>query len=215
MLSVLIVDDHAIVRQGLKQLLLDEFHSVTFGEAGESAEALSHFEHRSWDVLILDIFLPGRNGLDLLKEIRGIAPKLPVLVYSMHPEDQFAVRALKLGASGYISKSNLPEELVKAVRKLLAGGKYISPALAEHLAFDIVEGTVPQPHELLSEREFQVMQMIAAGKSTSEIAAELSLSAKTISTYRARLLEKMHIKTNADIIHYVIEHNIGLESMPR
>jgi two-component system invasion response regulator UvrY len=213
MLNVLIVDDHAIVRQGLKQLLVDEFHSVTFGEAGESSEALAQFDHHTWDVLILDIFLPGRNGLDLLKEIKAIAPKLPVLVYSMHPEDQFAVRALKLGAAGYISKSNLPEELVKAVRKILAGGRYISPALAEHLAFDIVEGTTPQPHELLSEREFQVMQMIAAGKSTGEIAAELSLSAKTISTYRTRLLEKMRMKTNADIIHYVIQHKLGQDSV--
>jgi two-component system invasion response regulator UvrY len=213
MLNVLIVDDHAIVRQGLKQLLIDEFHSVTFGEAGDGAAALTQFEHHTWDVLILDIFLPGRNGLELLKEVKGIAPKMPVLVYSMHPEDQFAVRALKLGASGYLSKSNLPEELVKAVRKVMAGGKYISPALAEHMALDIVEGTAAQPHELLSEREFQVMQMIAAGKSTSEIAAELSLSAKTISTYRARLLEKMHIKTNADIIHYVIEHKLGPDSL--
>lgn len=209
MLRTLIIDDHAVVREGLKQILMDEFQTVSFGEARDGAEALTLVQQQQWDIAILDISLPGRSGLDILKDLKAINSKLPFLVHSMHPEDQFAVRALKLGAAGYLSKADLPEELVKAIRKIISGGKYVSAALAERLAFDVSSGMNTPPHELLSEREYQVMQMIAAGKSTSAIAEELSLSAKTISTYRARLLEKMNMKTNADIIYYVINNKLN------
>lgn len=207
-MRILIVDDHAVVREGIKQILSEEFRGVTFGEARDGVEGERLAAEGGWDIVILDIFLPGRNGLEILDALRSAGVAAPVLIHSMHPEDQYAVRALKLGASGYLSKSELPAELVKAVRKILSGGKYVSSSLAEHLAAGIASGSGKKPHELLSEREFQVMRLIAAGKTTSEIADELRLSAKTVSTYRARLLEKMKMRTNADIITYVVQNRL-------
>jgi two-component system invasion response regulator UvrY len=208
-MRILIVDDHAIVRRGLRQLLSDEYGDVEVGEAGNAAEALEHVHHAKWDVIILDISMPGRSGLDVLKEIKKEQPAAPVLVLSMHPEDQLATRALKAGASGYMTKESATEELVGAVNKVLEGGNYVSPTLAELLARDIGRDTGDvNLHERLSDREYEVMIMIASGKSVSEIADELSLSVKTISTYRARVLEKVHLKSNAELARYAIKHGL-------
>ena len=208
MLRVLVADDHAIVRQGLKSILTEEFSSLVFGEARNSQELLSQITKDSWDIVILDITMPGRSGLDVLKEVKQSCPKIPVLVLSMHPEDQFAVRVLKAGAAGYLTKENVPEEIVKAVRKVLGGGKYVSPSLAEKLAFDLEMDTGRPPHESLSDREYQVMCMIASGKTVKEIAEELVLSIKTISTYRARILEKLNMRTNAELTHYAVRNHL-------
>ena len=208
MMRFLIVDDHAILRSGLKALLADEFHGATFGEASDARQALEQLQKKAWDVALLDITLPGKNGLDLLKELKVACPKLPVLVLSAHPEDQFAVRVLKAGAEGYMTKESAPEELVKAVRKILAGGLYVSPALAEKLALRVGKDSTRTPHETLSDREYEVMCRIASGKTVTEIAGELSLSAKTISTYRARVLEKLGVKNSAEIVQYAIRNGL-------
>ncbi len=208
MIKILIADDHPIVRQGLKQILLEESDVKVLGEAQNSHEVLNFVQKQNWDVVILDITMPGRGGLDVLKELKQQRPKLPVLILSMHPEDQYAVRALKAHASGYLTKDSAPEELVKAIRKILRGGKYISPTLAEKLAFDLETETEKPLHETLSDRESQVMLMIASGKTVSQIAEELSLSVKTIGTYRARILEKMKMKTNAELMHYVFKNKL-------
>jgi DNA-binding NarL/FixJ family response regulator len=208
-IKVLIVDDHAVVRQGLKQIITDVPDMTVVGEATDGVEALGKVQTEECDVLVLDISLPDRNGLDILKDVRVVRPKLPVLILSMHAEEQFAVRLLRAGASGYLNKESAPEELVKAIYKVVEGGKYISPALAERLAFEI-EGEVNKlPHETLSDREFQVMGLLAAGKTVKEIAESLSLSAKTVSTYRTRILTKMNLKTNADLIHYAIQNGLA------
>lgn len=208
-MKILIVDDHAIVRRGLRQLLSDRYDDVEVGEAGNAAEALEHVHRAKWDVIILDISMPGRSGLDVLKEIKKEQPAAPVLVLSMHPEDQLATRALKAGASGYMTKESATEELVGAVNKVLEGGNYVSPTLAELLARDIGRDTGDvNLHERLSDREYEVMIMIASGKSVSEIADELSLSVKTISTYRTRVLEKVHVKSNAELARYAIKHGL-------
>lgn len=206
MVRVLVADDHAVVRHGLKLIVAEEFHLLHFGEARNSQEVLEQTSGQEWDIVILDITMPGRSGLDVLKELKQLHPKLPVLVLSMHPEDQFAVRVLKAGASGYMTKENAPEELVKAIKKVLAGGKYVSAALAEKLAFQIEIDREKQPHESLSDREYQVMRMIASGKTVKEIADELALSIKTISTYRTRVLEKLNMKTNAELTHYAVKN---------
>lgn len=208
MIKVLIADDHAVVRQGLKQILAETMDLVVGGEATNTQEVLDKIRESEFDVIVLDISMPGRGGLDILREIKHERPKLPILILSMHSEDQFAVRALKAGASGYMSKESAPELLVKAIRKVHAGGKYISPALAEKLAFDLESDSERPPHEKLSDREFQVMCMIASGKTVKEIADKLSLSVKTISTYRARILEKMKMKTNAEVTHYAIRNEL-------
>ncbi|MBI5021970.1 MAG: response regulator transcription factor [Ignavibacteriales bacterium] len=208
MRNILIIDDHAVVREGIKDILKEEILNPTFGEAGNSGEALDLIRQKEWDVVILDISLPGRSGLDLLQEIKQINPKLPVLVYSMHAEDEFAIRAIRSGASCFLSKSDVPEQLVKAIHQLISGRKYITEKLAERLASELDDWTEKPSHERLSNREYQIMIMLASGKPTGSIANELSLSAKTISTYRARILEKMKMKSNADIIHYVIEHKL-------
>ena len=208
MIRVLIVDDHAILRRGLQSLLADEFRESVFGEAADARQAHDQLQSKEWDVALLDITLPGKNGLDLLKELRIMCPKLPVLVLSAYAEDQFAVRALKAGAEGYMTKESAPEELVKAVRKILAGGRYVSPTLAEKLAFRVGKDSTGTPHETLSDREYEVMCRIAAGKTPSEIAAELSLSAKTVSTYRARVLEKLGLKNSAEMIRYAIRNGL-------
>ena len=208
MISIIIVDDHPIVRQGLKQILSEEPDMTVFGEAQNSQEVLDLIRKQDWDAVVLDITMPGRGGLDILREIKHERPKLPVLMLSVHPEDQYAVRALKAGASGYLNKESAPEELVRAIRKILRGGKYISPTLAEKMAFNLEKETDRPAHEALSDREYQVMLMIASGKTTSAIAEEMSLSIKTVSTYRSRILEKMKMKSNVDLTYYVIKNNL-------
>jgi two-component system invasion response regulator UvrY len=208
MIKVLIADDHPIVRQGLRQILASTADMEVAGEAVNSQEALDQVRVGGWDVLVLDITMPGRSGFDILKELKHEQPDLPVLVLSIHAEEQLALRALKAGAAGYLTKENAPEELVKALRKVVSGGRYISPHLAESLAFDLDMTSDRPRHEMLSDREFQVMQLMATGKTLLEIAEELSLSAKTVSTYRTRLLEKLNLKTNAELMRYALEHGL-------
>jgi len=208
MIRVLIVDDHAILRRGLRSLLSDAFARAEFGEASNAEQALEQLGKKGWDVALLDITLPGKSGLDLLKELKAARPRLPVLVLSAHPEDQFAVRALKAGAEGYMTKESASEELVKAIHKILAGGRYVSPALAEKLASSVRKDFTRTPHETLSDREYEVMCRIASGKTVTEIAGELSLSAKTISTYRVRILEKLGVKNSAEIARYAIRNQL-------
>lgn len=208
MMRVLIVDDHAILRCGLRALLSDAFPKAAFGEASNAEQALGLFRKNEWDVALLDITLPGKSGLDLLKELKAARPKLPVLVLSVHPEDQFAVRVLKAGAEGYLTKESAPEELVKAIRKILGGGRYVSHTLAEKLAVGVRNDSTCTPHETLSDREYEVMCRIASGRTVTEIAAELSLSVKTISTYRARILEKLGVKNSAEITRYAIRNDL-------
>jgi two-component system, NarL family, invasion response regulator UvrY len=208
MTRILIVDDHAILRRGLRALLSDAFARAEFGEASNAEQALEQLGKKGWDVALLDISLPGKNGLDLLKELRVARPRLPVLVLSVHPEDQFAIRALKAGAGGYMTKETAPEELVKAIHKILAGGQYVSPTLAERLALRVRKDFTRMPHEMLSDREYDVMCRIASGKTVTEIAGELSLSVKTISTYRARILEKLGVKNSAQISRYAIRNQL-------
>jgi DNA-binding NarL/FixJ family response regulator len=207
-IRILIVDDHALVRQGLKQVLADAFTKAEFGEADTANAALEKIWKQRWDVALLDITMPGKSGLDVLKEIVDAQPNLAVLVLSMHPEDQYAVRVLKTGAMGYLTKNTASEEVVGAVKKVLAGGKYVSASLAETLAEGLNTPVGKSPHEILSDREYQVMRFIAIGKSVKEIAFELSLSVKTISTYRSRVMEKMKLKTNADIIRYAVHEKL-------
>ena len=208
MMRVLIVDDHAVVRRGLRGLLSDEFQGAVFGEAADAAQALNQLRLAKWDIALLDLMLPGKSGLDLLKELKAEWPRLPVLVLSGHPEDQFAVRVLKAGAGGYMTKESAPEELAKAIRKILAGGRYVSAALAETLALGVKQDLTRTPHETLSDREYEVMSHIAAGKTVTEIADELSLSAKTISTYRTRVLQKLGVKNSAKIVQYAIRNGL-------
>lgn len=208
MIRALIADDHAVVRQGLKQILGDTPEMVVAGEATTGQEVLDKVRAETWDVVVLDISMPDRSGLDVLKQLRSERPKLPVLVLSMHSEDQYAVRVLKAGASGYLTKDSAPDELVKAIRKVVGGGTYVSSFLAEKLAFEIGTDSSRLPHETLSDREFQVLRLIAAGESVTEIAAELYLSVKTVSTYRARLLQKMNLTTNAELMHYAMQNHL-------
>jgi DNA-binding NarL/FixJ family response regulator len=208
MIKVLVVDDHPIVRQGLKQVISEESDMAVFGEAQNSQEVFELIREQDWDVVVLDITMPGRGGLDVLRDIKHERPKLPVLMLSVHPEDQYAVRTLKAGASGYLTKESAPEELVGAIRKILRGGKYVSSTLAEKLAFHLESETERPLHESLSDREYEVMLMIASGKTTSAMAAEMALSVKTVSTYRARILEKMQMKGNADLTYYVIKNRL-------
>ena len=208
MIKVLIADDHPIVRQGLRQILAGTADMEVAGEAINSQEALDQVRVGGWDVLVLDMTMPGRSGFDILKELKHEQPHLPVLVLSIHAEEQLAVRVLKAGASGYLTKENAPDELVKAIRRVVSGGRYISPSLAETLAFGLDAASDRPRHETLSDREFQVMQSMAKGKTLTEIAEALSLSAKTVSTYRARLLEKLNLKTNAELMRYAIEHEL-------
>ena len=208
MIKILIADDHAVVRRGLKQILAEEPNMAVFGEACNAQEVLKNVREQNWDIVILDITMPDRSGLEVLKELKNIRPKLPVLILSIHPEEQYAVRVLKAGAAGYMTKESAPEELVKAVRKVIRGSKYISPSLVEKLAFDLETDSEKPLHETLSDREYQVMCMIASGKTVKEIAKKLYLSVKTISTHRARILEKMKMKTNAELTHYAIKNRL-------
>jgi DNA-binding NarL/FixJ family response regulator len=208
MINVLIADDHTVVRQGLKQILSEDPQLSVVGEAADGNEVLTALETLSVDALVLDITMPGRNGLDVLKEVKRKWPTLPVLVLSMHPEDQFAIRILRAGAAGYITKESAPEELVGALRKVCSGGKYVSPQLAEKLAVFIGDETTRPQHEKLSDREFEVLRMLALGKTVTEVAEELLLSVKTVSTYRSRVLEKMKMTSNADLTRYALQNGL-------
>jgi DNA-binding NarL/FixJ family response regulator len=205
MKSVLIADDHPIVRKGLKQILNEVFPSAITGEARNAREVVDLVGKRRWDIVILDIAMPGRSGLDVLKELKQGYPALPVLVLSMHPEELLAVRALRAGAAGYLNKDNAPEELVIAIKKVLAGGIYVSASLAEKLAKKFALGTGKEHHEELSGREYEVMCLIASGKKVKDIADVLSLSVKTVSTYRTRVLKKMNMKSNVELARYAVE----------
>jgi len=208
MLKVLIADDHAIVRRGLIEILLHELKDPICGEAENAQQVLAQVRSQTWDLVILDVSMPGRSGIDVLSDVKREQPKLPVLVLSMHPEDQYGKRVLKAGASGYMNKNSAPEELIKAIRKALAGGRYVSPALAEKLALDLSEDLSHLPHEALSDREFEVLCMIGSGKTISLIAEELHLSVATISTYRARILEKMNMTTTAELMRYAFQNHL-------
>jgi two-component system, NarL family, invasion response regulator UvrY len=207
-MKVLLVDDHPVVIQGVSQILsqLNEINDI--GEACNGAEALAQLAAETWDVVILDINLPDISGFDLLKQIKRSQPRLPVIMLTLHAEEQFATRSLKAGASGYLTKESAPDELVHAVSRVLQGGKYISPELAHRVALSWEKGQKVDPHELLSDREFQILRMIAGGFTATEIAEKLLLSVKTVSTYRSRVLEKLNLGSNAEIIRYAIEHHL-------
>ncbi len=207
MFKILIGDDHAIIRKGLSQILKEEIKNCEIEEASDGSEVIQKINEKLFDILILDISMPKRNGIDILNQLKIEKPDLPILILSIHPEEQYAIRVLKAGASGFINKASAPEELVQAIQKITNGGKYISPVVAEQLASNIL--TPEQaPHEQLSDREYQVMLLIASGNTIKEIAEELSLSIKTISTYRSRLLEKMNMQNNAKLTKYVIQNNL-------
>jgi len=208
MKRILLIDDHEVVREGVKKILNVKPDTTVFGEASAAPTALRLVREQDWDVVLLDLSLGGRSGLELLKELKQIRPRLPVLILSMHPEEQYARRAFKAGAAGYVTKDSSKAELVEAVSSVAAGGKYVSRALAEKLIFDLDRGSDRPPHETLSDRELEVMRLLASGKTVTEIAALLSLSDKTISTYRARVLEKTGLNTNAELIRYAIENKL-------
>src|SRR6267143_2407394 len=208
MKRILIIDDHEIVRDGLKNILNEQSEDRTFGEAGTPPEALALATKQDWDVVVLDLSLGDRSGLEVLKELKQIRPKLPVLILSMHSEEQFARRAFKAGAAGYVTKDSPRAELVKAINKVAEGGRYVSHTFVEELVIGLGKGSDCQPHEALSDREFEVMRLIGSGKTVSEIASLLSLSDSTISTYRGRILEKMGMKTSAELTHYAIQNKL-------
>ena len=208
MQRIIIADDHPVVRAGIKQIIADSQDMEVAGEASDGNELLDKVRSDRFDVVVLDITMPGMNGLDVLKQIKVEYPKLPVLILSIHPEDQYAVRVLKAGASGYLTKASAPEKLVEAIRKISSGGKYVSSSLAEKLASELSKDYEAMPHESLSDREYQVTCLIASGKTVSEIADELSLSVKTVSTYRTRILEKMNMSSNAELTHYAIKNHL-------
>jgi two-component system, NarL family, invasion response regulator UvrY len=208
MLRILLADDHAVVRRGVKQILVEAFAQATFGEAQNTPELLNLVSSEHWDIVVLDLNMPGGNGLEALKQIKLSYPHLPVLILTMFPEDQYAVRTIQAGAAGYLNKESAPEELVQAIHKVLRGGKYISSAVADELVLYALHDDDQPLHKHLSDREYQVLCLIASGKEIKEISNELALSAKTISTYRARLLEKMKMKTNADLTYYAIQNGL-------
>jgi two-component system, NarL family, invasion response regulator UvrY len=207
-MRVLLVDDHAVVRRGLKQILIEEFRDAVLGEASDAGSALDLVRREPWDLVMLDVTMPGRSGLEVLGDIKQLRPDLPVLVLSMHAEDQFAIRMLRAGAVGYVTKDNAPEALVGAVRKALEGGRYVSEYLAEQLVFELQHDAGKPVHETLSDREFEVLRLIASGQTVTHIARDLSLSVKTVSTYRMRLLEKMRISSNAELTRYALLHGL-------
>lgn len=207
-MKVLIADDHEVVRRGLKQMISDEFGVVTFGEAGDAAQAIAAVWKGKWDLVILDINMPGRNGLEALAEIQKHRPKLPVVVLSMFSETEYAVRALKAGAAGYVSKQGVSRELIEAAKKALGGGRYVTPAIAEKLASSLGKQEPAHPHEALSDREFEVMKLIAAGQTVKEIAARLALGEKTVFTYRARLRKKLGLKSDVEIARYALTQKL-------
>jgi DNA-binding NarL/FixJ family response regulator len=208
MYKILIADDHSVVRQGVKQILLDEFQQAEIGEAQNAQRVLEMLAEEKWDAAVLDLTMPGTNGLDLLKQIKHTWPRLPVLILSMHTEDQYAVRALKAGASGYLTKESASAELVTALHRVLGGGKYISPPVADALLTHVKSDDTRPLHELLSDREYQVLLLIASGKEVTQISEALALSVKTVSTYRARVLEKMKMRTNAELTMYAVNNKL-------
>ncbi len=207
-MKILIADDHVLFRQGLMQILAEEFPRTVFGEASNTRELMDCVQKQTWDVVLLDITMPGRNGLDVLKEMKQTRPRLPVLVLSMHPEDQFALRALQAGAAGYMTKESAAAALVKAIQDVIGGGTYISTAFAPRLARQIGGHTDKPVHETLSDRELEVMLLMARGKRVKDIAGELSLSVKTISTHRQHILRKLKLTNNAEIIRYALRNRL-------
>jgi two-component system invasion response regulator UvrY len=208
MIRVLVADDHTIVREGLKQILAKSGDLVVAGEAANGNDVLRLVREQEWDVLLTDMSMPGRSGIELIKLVKAARPKLPVLVLSMYGEDQYAVRAIRAGASGYLNKESASEQLVAAIRKIAGGGVHVSVAVAEALFHNVRDGETGAPHEQLSDREFQVLQLIADGKSVADVAAELKLSPKTVSTHKTRILDKMHMSNQAELIRYAIEHRL-------
>ena len=208
MINVLIADDHALIREGLRKTLNGEPDINLIGDAANVVELFKQLERLVVNIILLDITMPGESGLDALKELRQKYPHIPVLILSFHPEHRFAVRAFKAGASGYITKQSATEELVQAIRKVISGGKYVSAALAEELAIDLDTASDKLPHETLSDREFQVMRLIAAGQKSSEIAAALSVTMSTVNTYRTRIFEKMNMQSNVELARYAVEHGL-------
>lgn len=207
-MRILIADDHEIFRHGLRGVLAEEFPAAEIGEAKDEQQTLDLAWKKKWDIVVLDITMPGRGGIEVLKEIKQARPKTPVLILSMHPEEQYATRVLKAGASGYITKGNASKEVVGAIQKIVAGGKYVSASLAEKLATELQQGAETPPHERLSDREYEVMKLIAMGKAVKEIASELSLSVQTVSTHRARLLKKMGLGGNAEVMRYAMRNKL-------
>ncbi len=208
MIRVLIADDHTVVRRGLKQILLEGFPAAYIEEVPDAEELIKKVMQAQWDVVISDLSMPGRSGLEALQQIKQIQPKLPVLILSIHPEDQYAIRVLKAGAAGYLSKDMAPDELVNAVQRVMLGKKYITPSIAEKLASVLDQDSSKALHEYLSDREFSVLKLLAAGKSVSEIAESLFLSVTTVSTYRTRIMAKMNMKNNADLTLYAVENKL-------
>jgi len=208
MYNVLIVDDHAIVRRGLKQIMESQDSRWRVAEASDGAEAMQQVRSGYWDVVVLDISMPGKNGLDVLKQLKKERPSLPVLMLSIHPEDHYAVRMIKAGASGYLTKDAAPDRLVEAVNAVREGRRYITPSLAEKLAIELGAGHELPPHQLLSDREYQIFRLIASGNTVSDVARILSLSVKTVSTHRMRILRKMQLKNNAEITHYAMKYTL-------
>ena len=206
MIKILVVDDHIIVREGLKKILLDTPDMVVADEASNGQEVTKKIWNNDYDLILLDISLPGRSGLDVLKQLKCTKPQVPILILSVHPEEQYALRALRAGASGYLTKQSAPDELIDAIRKVAKGRKYITSSIAEKLAFELEVDSRKLPHETLSDREYQVMCMIGSGKAAKEIAETLSLSVKTISTHRTHILNKMQMKNNAQLTHYAIKN---------
>ncbi|TFG91709.1 MAG: response regulator transcription factor, partial [Syntrophobacterales bacterium] len=204
MIRILVVDDHAVVREGVKQILADVTDMLVKDEAENGPATLEKVARNEYDVVLLDISMPGRSGLEILEDIKSQRPKLPVLILSMHPDEQYAIRALRAGASGYLTKASAPQELIGAIRKASSGGKYVTASLAEKLALELDTDTEKLPHERLSNREHQVMLMLAEGKSVSEVAEDLFLSVKTVSTYRTRIMDKMVMKKNAELTLYAV-----------
>ena len=207
-MKILIADDHTIFREGLKHILTEYPDMIVADEARNGREVLDKIWNNDYDMVLLDISMPGMTGLEALKQLKNDRPKLPVLVLSMHPEEQYAVRALRAGASGYLTKESAPDELMTAIRKISQGRKYITSSLAERLAQEMEADSEKPLHDVLSDREYQVLRMIAEGKTVKHIAEELSLSIKTVSTYRTRIMEKMKMKTNAELMHYAIRHQL-------
>lgn len=208
MTRVLIADNHPVVRKGVKNILADEIQDIVCGEAKSGPEVLDEVERHGWDLVILDITMPGPSGLDILKQIKEKRPKLPVLVLSFHSEAQYGKRAFVAGASGYVNKESAPDDLVRAVRQVLAGRMYVSPAMAESLATHVMPGSDRPLHESLSDREFEILRLIGSGKNTTQIAGQLNLSATTVSTYRSRILAKLNLKTTAELMHYALRNDL-------
>ncbi len=206
--KILVVDDHALLRRGLIQVLAEDFDQATIIESSTGQEALDLIRNQEMDAIVLDINLPDKNGVEVLKEIKQMYPTLPVLILSLYAEEQYGLRVLKAGASGFLTKESAPEELVTAIKKVLSGGKYVSASFAEHLANDLIDETPNALHEILSDRELEVLCLIARGKKVSQISNELALSVKTVSTYRGRLLEKLRLKTTAELIRYALDHHL-------